>query len=130
MIKPFAFALMTIHAVAGAALAEEIAVTHAQGETVLQAVPQSVMVTDWAAFDILTALGVPVEGVPASVAPGHLADKVTDEMQRIGSLQEPDIEGIAAAAPDLVIIGGRSRTSYGTISRLAPVIDISVTAGR
>lgn len=126
MIKPFAFALTLMHALTGAALAEEIAVTHAQGEVVLTAVPQTVMVTDWAAFDNLTALGVTVAGVPGNAAPGHLADKLSDDMERIGSVQEPDIEAIAAASPDLVVIGGRSRASYGTLSRLAPTIDISV----
>ncbi len=129
MMKPLAFTLVSMLAGAGIAVADEITVRHARGETVLAAVPQTVMVTDWAAFDNLTALGVPVAGVPGSALPGHLADKVTDDMQKIGSLQEPDIEGIAAAAPDLVVIGGRSRTSYDTISRLAPVIDISVDSG-
>lgn len=129
MIKPFAFALTFMHAAAGLAFAADITVQHAQGETVLTSIPQSVMVTDWAAFDYLTALGVPVAGVPTSATPAHLADKVTDDMQRIGSLQEPDIEGIAAAAPDLVLIGGRSRASYDTLSRLAPVIDVSADTG-
>ncbi|MFT3689053.1 siderophore ABC transporter substrate-binding protein [Paenirhodobacter sp.] len=128
MIKPFVFALTAVHLLSSAALAD-IAVTHAQGETVLKAVPQTVMVTDWAAFDDLTSLGVPVAGVPGSAPPGYLAAKVTDDMTRIGSLQEPDVEAIAAAGPDLVIIGARSRKSYATLSQLVPVIDVSVDNG-
>lgn len=106
--------------------AQPIVVRHAQGETTLQAPPKRVMATDWAAFDNLTALGIPVAGVPAGVAPRHLADKLSDDMLRIGSLQEPDIEGIAAARPDLAIIGGRSRASYGILSRIVPTLDSSV----
>lgn len=126
MIRPFAFALLILHSVAGVVRAEDMTVTHAQGETVLSAVPQTVMVTDWAAFDNLTALGVPIAGIPGSHTPAHLSGKVTDDMQRIGSLQEPDIEAIAAASPDLVVVGARSRTSYDTVSRIAPTIDASI----
>lgn len=131
MFRPITLAILMSHAlggafIGGAALADPVTVTHAQGEVVLNAVPQVVMVTDWAAFDNLTALGVPVAGIPNSALPPHLADKVTANMLKIGSLQEPDIEAIAAAAPDLVIIAARSRTSYPTLSGLAPTIDMSL----
>lgn len=126
MMRSFAFATMFSGALACGAYAEDLAIQHAQGETIITAVPQTVMVTDWAAFDNLTALGVDIAAVPGGIVPAHLADKVGDDLQRIGSMQEPDIEAIAAAAPDLLIIGGRSRTAYPTVSRLAPTIDMSV----
>lgn len=107
--------------------AQGIVIPHASGETTLEGQPQSVMVTDWAVFDNLIALGVPVSGVPnATAMPRHLADKVSDDMERIGSLQEPDIEAIAASNPDLLVIASRSRTSYPTLSRIVPTIDSSV----
>lgn len=126
MIRSISLALFMAQAVAGAALGESLVVEHAQGQTTIDGVPQTVMVTDWAAFDNLTALGVPVAGVPGSNVPPHLADKLDEGVQRIGSLQEPDIEAIAAASPDLVIVGARSRGSYGVISKLAPALDMSV----
>ena len=52
--------------------AQDIAVTHAQGETVLTGVPEKVLVQDWATFDNLAALGVTVAGVPSSNVP-HLS---------------------------------------------------------
>ena len=104
----------------------EVTISHDQGQTVIAKVPESVIVTDWAAFDNLDALGVKVAGVPASNAPGYLAGKVPADAIKVGSLQEPDIEGIAAAAPDLVIIGARSRTSYPTLSAIVPTIDASI----
>lgn len=118
--------LVNALAFAGVATAESITVPHPQGETVVKDVPKTVMVTDWAAFDNLTALGVPVAGVPGTNTPSHLADKVTPEMQKIGSLQEPDIEAIAAAEPDLVIVAARSRASYPTLAPMFPTIDASV----
>lgn len=126
MIKSLAIAFSLSLVMPGFAAAQAFTVTHPQGETVIRETPQTVLVTDWAAFDNLTALGVPVAGVPGGNVPGHLAGKVTDGLLRIGSLQEPDIEGIAAAKPDLVIIGARSRTSYPTISRIAPTFDASM----
>lgn len=126
MIRTAAIAMTLALTLSGVAQAQGVNVTHAQGTTVIEAVPQKVMVTDWAAFDNLTSLGVAVAGIPGSNTPPHLADKVTGDMIKIGSLQEPDIEGIAAAAPDLVIVGARSRTSYPTISGIAPTIDSSI----
>ncbi len=105
---------------------QRITVPHAQGEAVIEGTPKTVMVTDWAAFDNLTALGVTVTGIPGGHMPAHLAKKVTPDMQPIGSLQEPDIEAIAAAKPDLVIVASRSRKSYPAISKIAPTIDASI----
>ncbi|SFE97222.1 iron complex transport system substrate-binding protein [Aureimonas phyllosphaerae] len=112
--------------VASPALAEPVTVRHAQGEMTLVASPQTVVVTDWAAFDNLHALGVPVAGVPASATPSYLAPLVPEGTPRVGSLQEPDIEGIAAAEPDLVIVANRSRPAYETLRQLAPTLDMTV----
>lgn len=106
--------------------ANALVIDHAQGRTTLPATPASVMVADWAAFDLLHALGVPVAGVPGGVVPGHLADKLPADAARIGSLQEPDIEAIAAARPDLMIVAARSRTAYPALARIVPTIDLSV----
>lgn len=111
---------------AAATDAKTTTVTHPQGETRITGVPSKVMVTDWAAFDNLVALGVDVAGVPGGFVPQHLADKVTPAMQRIGSLQEPDIEAIAAAAPDLVVVAARSRGALPALSKFVPTIDASV----
>lgn len=116
----------TVLAFATIAQAGSFTFKHDQGETVIETVPETVIVTDWAAFDNLDALGVKVAGVPSSVAPPYLADKVPADALRVGSLQEPDIEGIAAAEPDLVIVAARSRTSYPTIASIAPTIDASI----
>lgn len=129
MIKSLAVAFSISLIMPGLAAANTFTVPHSQGETVIEGTPQTVMVTDWAAFDNLTALGVQVAGIPGGNVPDHLADKVTDHMVRLGALKEPDIEGIAAAKPDLVIVAGRSRTSYPTLSKISPTLDMSVDNG-
>jgi iron complex transport system substrate-binding protein len=114
---------------AGLAAAQEIKVEHAQGETVLPGVPAKVLVQDWAQVDNLNALGIAVAGVPSSNAPAYLADKVPADTLKIGSLFEPDFEGIAAAEADLYIVGGRSRDAYKTGKDILPTIDLSVDNG-
>ena len=109
------------------AFAQEKTITHAQGETTITGVPSKVLVSDWAAFDNLTALGIPVAGIPGSAAPAYLADSVPADALKIGSLQEPDFEGIAAAEADLYIVASRSRTAYPTGSEILPTIDLSVS---
>lgn len=118
--------LAALLALAPAALAQPFAIEHPQGTTTIEAVPETVMVADWAAFDNLEALGVAVAGVPASATPPYLRDRLPDGVETIGSLQEPDIEGIAAAQPDLVIVAARSRTAYPTLAGIVPTIDLSV----
>jgi iron complex transport system substrate-binding protein len=93
---------------------------------VLDGVPAKVVVTDWAAFDNLDALGVPVAGVPGSATPPYLAGRIGANVPRMGSLQEPDAEAIAAEAPDLVIVASRSRTALPTLSQIAPTVDMTV----
>lgn len=108
------------------ASAQDKVIIHAQGETTISGVPAKVLTSDWAAFDNLHALGVPVAGVPASNAPGYLKDFVAADVIQIGSLFEPDFEGIAASEADLYIVGARSRDAYGTAKDILPTVDMSI----
>ncbi|KKB77093.1 iron ABC transporter substrate-binding protein [Devosia limi DSM 17137] len=109
-----------------AAVAQDKTIAHVQGETTISGVPAKVLVQDWAVFDNLQALGVAVAGVPASNAPSYLAEFLPADAIKIGSLFEPDFEGIAAAEADLYIVAGRSREAFGTGSEILPTIDLSV----
>ena len=108
------------------ATAQEIVVTHAQGETTLPGVPSKVLVQDWATFDNLAALGVPVAGNPSSNAPTYLADQVSADALQIGSLFEPDFEGIAASESDVYFVSARSAEAYGTAKDILPTVDMSL----
>src|SRR5690606_9525334 len=130
-VKHFALtaALLAGLAFSPAALAQEVTVAHAQGETVITGVPQKVLTSDWAAFDNLTALGVAVSGVPSSNAPSYLADSIPADALKIGSLQEPDFEAIAASESDLYIVAARSRTAYETAKDILPTVDLTIDNG-
>jgi iron complex transport system substrate-binding protein len=106
-------------------LAQEITVTHAQGDTTLPGVPQKVVSFDFAAIETLEAIGIDVAGLPGSNLPAHLEKYAGDEYAKVGSLFEPDYEALAALAPDLIIVAGRSSTAYPELAKIAPTVDLS-----
>lgn len=110
----------------GLAAAQEITVPHAQGDTVLPGVPAKVLVQDWATFDNLSALGVAVAGVPSSNAPSYLAGVIPADALQIGSLFEPDFEGIAASQSDIYFVAARSAEAYATAKDILPTVDMSL----
>lgn len=110
-------------------LAADITVAHAQGETTLQQNPETVLVLDVAALDILDALGVEADGVPGSNLPAYLGKFAADSYAKVGTLFEPDYEAVNAAEPDLVIIGGRSASAYPQLASMAPTIDMTLGKG-
>lgn len=108
------------------AIAQQKAIVHAQGETTISGVPAKVLVQDWATFDNLAALDIAVAGVPSSNVPGYLADQVPADLLQLGSLFEPDFEGIAAAQADVYFVAARSAAAYATAKDIVPTIDLSV----
>lgn len=105
--------------------AETIKVEHAQGIATVEKSPQPVLVFDLAALDTLDALGVSVSGVPSGVKPAYLAKYNSADYPKIGSLFAPDFEAVAAAGPEVIIIGGRSAGQYAELSRIATTIDVT-----
>lgn len=103
----------------------EITVTHAQGETTVPVDPETVLTFDLATLDTLDLLGVEVDGLPKSNLPGDLERFATDDVLDIGTLFEPDYEAVAAAAPDLIIVAGRSSEALPELDKIAPTIDLS-----
>ncbi|MFD4366736.1 ABC transporter substrate-binding protein [Rhodococcus sp. NPDC058521] len=107
-------------------------VEHAMGSTVLDAVPERIVVIDSPHLDALVALGITPVGATESGAgagfPGYLAGDLEDT-ESVGLTQEPDIEAIAALAPDL-IIGSKVRHEpiYDRLSAVAPTV-LSVNSG-
>ncbi|MHA6300092.1 siderophore ABC transporter substrate-binding protein [Devosia sp. CAU 1758] len=112
-------------ALASPVLAQEITVTHAQGETTLPGVPVKVVSFDFAAIETLEALGIEIAGLPGSNLPAHLEKYASDDYAKVGSLFEPDYEALAALEPDLIIVAGRSSTAYPDLAKIAPTVDLS-----
>lgn len=105
---------------------EGYTVTHAMGETTLDAVPERVVVIDSPHLDALVSLGITPVGATESGAaaglPPYLGDAIAD-VEIVGLTAEPDIDAIANLAPDL-IIGAKVRHEaiYDELSAIAPTV--------
>lgn len=120
-----ALALGAAFTLAAPAMAADIVVTHAQGETTVAQNPQKVITFDFASLDTLDALGVEIAGLPGSNLPEYLGEYADDKYLKVGTLFEPDYEAVAAAQPDLIIVAGRSSGAYPELATIAPTIDLS-----
>lgn len=113
-------------AASGTTASGPVVVEHAQGTTELAGVPEKVFVFDYATVGVLTALGVEVDGVPKENVPAPFAELGEDEdVVDVGTLFEPDYETVAAEAPDLVVVGGRSAEALPELEKIAPTVDLS-----
>lgn len=104
---------------------ETISVDHAQGTTELAGTPETVLTFDLAALTVLDELGIDVAGVPKANLTEGLQAYAGDDVLDIGTLFEPDYEAVAAAAPDLIIVAGRSAAAYPELAEIAPTVDLS-----
>jgi iron complex transport system substrate-binding protein len=109
----------------GAAQAQDVSISSYGGDVSVPANPQIIAVLDIATIDTLNALGVPIAGIPAPQYVDYL-DDVAANATVVGSLFEPDFEGLAILNPDLIIAGGRSSAQVEPLSEIAPTIDMTI----
>lgn len=121
-----ALATAAIAAFTGLAHADEIVVKHRQGALTLAKAPTRILTFDLGSLDTLDALGIEVTGVPGGNKPDYLADYNAEKYIKIGTLFEPDYEAVNAAAPDLIIVAGRSSAKYADLAKIAPTIDLTI----
>jgi len=110
----------------GAAPAATRTVTHAMGTTEVPAQPTRVVVLDTGELDAVVALGVtPVGAVTTDVSsdfPSYLRDKLSGT-QKVGTIQQPELETIASLQPDLILSNKRRHAElYDKLSEIAPTV--------
>lgn len=112
-----------------AATAYPLTVTHEGGETVLEQQPERVVALEWHIVEDLLVLGIQpvaiadVEGYNTWVT---IDAELSNDVQDVGTRQEPSLEAIAAAKPDLILgIGYRDAAIYDQLSDIAPTILVS-----
>ena len=103
-------------------------VRHAAGETEVRADPQRIVVLSGDQLDTLCALGLQSRVVAAALPDGSDSQpsylgKVIHDVPGVGTRSAPDIEGIKAATPDL-ILGSEALTpeDFGELSSIAPTV--------
>lgn len=101
-------------------------VSHAMGDTTISDQPGRVVVLDTGELDSAAALGVePVGAVRAPVDSGLLdyLSPATDDTELVGTIDEPDLEAIAALRPDLILSSQlRHEQLYDELSAIAPTV--------
>ncbi len=107
------------------AFAEDVAIATAAGDVTLPASPSTIAVLDVAAVDTLDALGVEIAGIPTPLYVDYL-DHVAASATSVGSLFEPDFEGLVNLNADLIVAGGRSSTQVEPLSEIASTIDMTI----
>ncbi len=115
--------LMTVFATSVSA--ETVPVETYAGTVQVQTSPDKIAVFDLAAFDTLTALGVPAAGLVRPVFLSYL-EAGADGTTPVGSLFEPDFEAVFELDPDLIIAGGRSSRQVGELAKIAPTLDMTI----
>ncbi|MPZ67777.1 MAG: ABC transporter substrate-binding protein [Pseudonocardiaceae bacterium] len=101
-------------------------VQHAMGTTEISGTPQRVVVLDTGELDSVLALGVtPVGAVRADEATGpqaYLAEQAQG-VERVGTIDQPNLEAIAALQPDLILSNKvRHEELYDKFSGIAPTV--------
>ncbi|MQA86696.1 MAG: ABC transporter substrate-binding protein [Streptosporangiales bacterium] len=101
-------------------------VRHAMGTTEIIGRPGRVVVLDTGELDSAIALGVKpvgaVEAVPGAGFPDYLAEQ-TRGVQIVGSIEQPNLEKIAALQPDLILSSKlRHEAIYDQLSQIAPTV--------
>jgi iron complex transport system substrate-binding protein len=92
--------------------------------------PKKVVVMNYGALDTLDALdkGSIVAATPLSVIPSYLQQYNNASITDTGNMKDPNIEKIKQVKPDLIIIDGRQASKADDLSKIAPVINLSVDA--
>lgn len=105
---------------------EEVTIKHQLGEATVKKNPQTVVVFDFGVLDSLDKLGIEVTGVAQANIPPYLSKFEDSKYKNIGSLKEPDFEGINAMKPDVIFISGRQQEAYEELNKIAPTIFLGV----
>ncbi|MCX5560326.1 iron-siderophore ABC transporter substrate-binding protein [Streptomyces sp. NBC_00038] len=111
-------------------------VGHFQGKTEIKTQPEKIAVLSTGQLDDLLSLGVvptvTTRADNAGLVPDYLADafpaykKQLAEMTDAGTRQAPNLETLAAAKPDLILLNDSLGDLYPKLSKIAPTV---VTAG-
>lgn len=104
---------------------ETMEIEHKLGPTMISRNPSRIVVLDIGALETLKELGVTPIGIPKKYMPEYLDDlKSNPDIADVGSVIEPDFEGINALSPDLILMSTRQERFYDELNDIAPAIFI------
>ncbi|MEU9447618.1 iron-siderophore ABC transporter substrate-binding protein [Streptomyces sp. NPDC048277] len=112
-------------------------VTHFEGTTTIEAEPKRIAVLSTGQLDDLLTLGIvptaSTRAENAGLVPGYLADAFPQDKKKLAAMTDagtrtaPNLESLAAAEPDLILVNDSLGDLYPQLSKIAPTV---VTAGQ
>lgn len=105
--------------------ADKITLQTAKGNVELPINPSPIAVYDMTAMENLTALEVPVDGLPNKLYIDTMKMAGTNPTD-IGTVFEPKLEALNTLQPQAILIGGRMAEKYDELANIAPTLDLSL----
>ncbi|MDQ0091185.1 iron complex transport system substrate-binding protein [Paenibacillus anaericanus] len=108
--------------------ASTVEITDIHGTVTVPVNPKNVISLDSRTFETLADWGIELVAAPKDVMPADSPYVTNDSVKNIGNHREPNLEILAAADPELVIVGQRFAGFYDEIKKLVPnaaVIDLN-----
>lgn len=106
-----------------------VTITHDGGETTIEQEPARIAALEWHLVEDLLVMGIQpvaiadVEGFKTWVT---VESQLADDVQDVGLRQEPSLEALSAAEPDLILgLDYRDAAIYDQLSEIAPTILMS-----
>lgn len=103
-----------------------LTISHAAGETTLEAPAERVVALEWTYVENLLALGVQPIGVAEIAGYGdwvRIPVALDASVADVGTRQEPSLEQIAALAPDLILVPSfRAGANLAQLQAIAPTV--------
>lgn len=100
--------------------AKTVEITDSNGTVSVPVNPKNVVALDNRTFETLADWNIKLAAVPKDVMPADSTYVKDDSVKNIGNHREPNLELIAAAEPELVIVGQRFASYYEDIKKLVP----------
>lgn len=106
---------------------ERVVIQTEKGEVSVVENPKRIVTFDYALVDYLMAMDIEPEviGAVLNSAPDYQQEALA-QSKEIGTLKGPDLEKIAEITPDVIFIGGRTIDFYDELSKIAPVVYLTV----
>ncbi len=107
---------------------ETVEIKDIHGTVEVKVNPKKVVALDNRTFETLSDWGIELVAAPKAVMPDDSPYVKDEKVEDIGDHKEPNLELIAAADPELIIVGQRFASFYDEIKKLAPnatIVDFS-----
>lgn len=104
----------------------DVTIKTATGDATIAGNPHPLAVYDMTAMQNLAVLGVAVEGMPSELRLTNLKAANTPDSVEIGTVLEPNLEGLNALQPKAIIVGSRMAEKAEELGKIGTVLNLTI----